>query len=128
VPITSQFSGDRYHLELRALERAIFSHLDFLLDYTTYICGFWIKRFSMHHQVKQSDSLVCFQVHLVTEISWLTQDFSEALDCLWEFLQSCEKQSSVVIVDHNFKRVCSRHNTSYMVVNYLLGVLETLCL
>ena len=60
-------------------------------------------------------------------ISWLTQNFSKALDCLWEFLQSCLKQSSVVIVDHDFKRVCSRHDTSYMVVNYHLRVLETLC-
>ena len=128
MPITSQFSGDRYHLKLRALKRAIFSHLNFLLDYTTYICSLWIKRFSMHYQVKQSDSLVCFQMYLMAEISWLTQDFSEALDCLWEFLQTCVKQSSVVIVDHDLKRMCSRHNTSNMVVNYLLRVLETLCL
>ena len=64
-------------------------------------------------------------MNLVTDIGWLSKNFSKAFNRLREFFQAHIKKSSVVIVRHYFERVSSFHHTCNVVINDTQGVLET---
>ena len=60
------------------------------------------------------------------EICWLTKNLSEALNCLWEPLQTSEEQSTIVVVRAYFNRESTFHAARDWMVDDHEGMLEAL--
>ena len=111
---------------LHSLKQASFSHLDFPQDDAADIASLQVVGLSVHNQVQQSQLVVCLDVHLVQEICWLTKNLSEALDGLWESLQTSVEQPTIVVIRQYFNRQGTSHAARDWMVDDHDGVLEAL--
>ena len=78
----------------------------------------------MNDQVEKRDAYISIHVDLVDHASGLTENAAETFNRFLIALQAHEYHSSILVVSHDFKRVCTRHDRRDWMVDDLESVLE----
>ena len=78
----------------------------------------------MDDQVEKRDAYISIHVDLVDHAGGLTENAAETFNRFLIALQAHEYHSTILVVSHDFKRVCTRHDRRDRMVNYLESVLE----
>ena len=78
----------------------------------------------MNDQVEKRDAYISIHVDLVEHSGGLTENAAETFNRFFIALQAHEYHSTILVVSHDFERVCTRHDRRDRMVDDLESVLE----
>ena len=91
---------------------------------SAYACLLCVEALAMNDQVEKGDAYISIHVDLMDHAGGLTENAAETFNCLLIALQAHEYHSTILVVSHDFERVCTRHDRCDRMIDDLESVLE----